>query len=98
MRTPALQRQLLDFHPVLSPTQGKQYRLAGRLQPWTWSRAARRAVSPNECVGRRVVVETGVIVGLQLGDDLLGECLPEFDAPLVEGVDLPDGTLYEHFV
>src|SRR3954454_20062404 len=32
------------------------------------------------------------------GLDALGEDLAQLDAPLVEGVDVPDGALYEHLV
>ena len=42
-----------------------------------------------------VMLEVGLSVGLKLGDDALGEGFAEFDAPLVEGVDVPDHALGE---
>jgi len=35
---------------------------------------------------------------LKLGDDAVGQHFAEFYAPLVEGVDVPDGALDEDFV
>ena len=47
-----------------------------------------------------VVFEVGFPCGFEFGDDALGEDFAEFDAPLVEGVDVPEDALGEdaHFV
>ena len=47
-----------------------------------------------------VVFEVGLPCGFEFGDDALGEDFAEFDAPLVEGVDVPEDALGEdaHFV
>src|SRR5262245_26475527 len=54
---------------------------------------AERAVAPDQGVGRAVVVELGLGIGRELGDDPLGQHLAELHAPLVERVDVPDGPL-----
>src|SRR6476661_8108581 len=56
-----------------------------------------RAVAADECVGGAVVREFRISGG-QLVGDLLGEYLAKLDAPLIEGVDGPDRSLYEHAV
>ena len=55
-------------------------------------------VAPDQGVGGAVVGELGLGVGLELGDDPLGQDLAELDSPLVEGVDAPDGALGEDAV
>src|SRR4051794_1238830 len=62
------------------------------------SSALRRAVTPDEVVGRAVVLERGILLVFEFGDDLLRELLAEFYAPLVEGVDVPDDALHEDTV
>lgn len=44
--------------------------------------------------------QIGLSYGFEFGDDALGEDFAEFDAPLVEGVDVPEDSLGEdaHFV
>ena len=44
------------------------------------------------------MLELGLLRALELGNDPLGQRLAQFDAPLVEGVDLPDRALGEHAV
>ena len=41
------------------------------------------------------MLEFGFLSALKLRDDFLSECLAQFDAPLVERIDLPDRSLYE---
>src|SRR5215471_1159993 len=57
-----------------------------------------RPVATDECVGRGVVAEFGLGGALQFREDRHRERLAEFDAPLVERVDAPDGFLREHTV
>jgi hypothetical protein len=42
--------------------------------------------------------EIGLFLALEFGDDALGKHLPQFDSPLVERVNLPDGALSENAV
>jgi hypothetical protein len=49
-------------------------------------------VDQTGCAG---IVAVNFARGLELGLDLLGKRLAELDTPLVEGVDVPDGTLGE---
>jgi len=51
------------------------------------------AVASDQSVGRAIVRELRLCFGLEFGDDSLGKDLSQFDSPLVEGVDLPDGAL-----
>jgi len=51
------------------------------------------AVTPNERVGRAVVPEIGLGAALELENDLLRQGLAEFDTPLIERVDVPQGAL-----
>ena len=44
------------------------------------------------------MLELGLFVALELGDDALGKHLPQLDSPLVERVNLPDRTLGENTV
>src|SRR5215470_9200527 len=55
-------------------------------------------MAADQRVSRAVVPERRLRRTLELGDDALRELLPEFDAPLVERVDVPDHTLREHAV
>src|SRR5581483_6652255 len=55
-------------------------------------------IPPDELVGRGVVVQVGLARGLQLRDDPARERLAELHAPLVERVDVPDGSLGEDLV
>src|SRR5216684_3427050 len=56
------------------------------------------AVPADQGVGRAVMGELGLCLALELRDDALSQNLAEFDAPLIEGVDVPDGALGEHAV
>src|SRR5215218_10971093 len=56
------------------------------------------AVAPDQRVGRAVVGQLRLGVGLELGDDRLRQDLAQLDPPLVEGVDPPDGPLGEDAV
>ena len=53
------------------------------------------SVSADQVVRRTVVGERGFRLGFEFRDDALGQDFAELDAPLVEGVDLPDGALGE---
>lgn len=56
------------------------------------------AVSPNEAIGRAVVVELRSFCRLKLGQDALRQRFAQFDTPLVKAVDIPDGSLSEDAV
>src|SRR5437660_12729484 len=56
------------------------------------------AVAADEVVRRAVMPERRLGLALDLGDDALGELLAQLDAPLIEGVDVPDDALGEHAV
>jgi hypothetical protein len=51
------------------------------------------AVASDQSVGRAIVREFRLRFALEFRDDSLGQDLSQFDSPLVEGVDLPDGAL-----
>src|SRR5476651_2168650 len=51
----------------------------------------------DEAVGRAVVAGDYARL-FEFGQDRLGQLLAEFDAPLVEGVDVPDDALRENLV
>src|SRR5580658_8988722 len=51
------------------------------------------AIAPDQCIGRTIVFELRFRLTLEFRDDVLRELFAQFDAPLVEGVDLPDGSL-----
>ena len=44
------------------------------------------------------MAELGLCLALEFGDDALGQHLAQFDAPLVERVDVPDDALREDAV
>ena len=44
------------------------------------------------------MLELGLGLAFEFGDDALGEHLPQLDPPLVKRIDLPDGTLGENAV
>src|ERR1043166_2297512 len=54
-------------------------------------------VAADEGVGRAVVPERRLLDAPQLGGDPLRERLPELDASLIEGVDLPHGALCDRW-
>src|SRR6476659_3053420 len=72
-------------------------RAAGRI-PAASERSPKLAIAPDQSVGGAVVAELGFLGALELGDDPLRERLPQLHAPLIEGVDLPDGALGEDAV
>ena len=57
-------------------------------------------IPTDQRVGAAIVFEVRLPGGFEFGDDALGEDFAEFDAPLVEGVDVPEDALGEdaHFV
>src|SRR5262245_14167577 len=55
-------------------------------------------IATDQVVRRAVVTERGLRRALELRDDSLGQHLAQFDAPLIERVDVPDDTLCEHAV
>ena len=57
-------------------------------------------IPADQRIRAAVVFEVGFPFGFEFGDDALGEDFAEFDAPLVEGVDVPEDALSEdaHFV
>ena len=54
-----------------------------------------RPISADQRIRAAVVFEVRLPCGFEFGDDALGEDFAEFDAPLVEGVDLPEDALGE---
>src|SRR5665213_1541858 len=56
------------------------------------------AVIPNEDVGGTVVLERWLIRVFESWDNALGQHFAEFDAPLIEGIDLPDRALRKDVV
>src|SRR6185436_2304482 len=56
------------------------------------------AGATDQGVRRAVVAELRLRLALELRDDPLGQHLAQLDAPLVEGVDLPDRALGEDAV
>src|SRR5579883_1314476 len=56
------------------------------------------SIQSNQCVGRAIVGELWLLGAFQFGDDAVGKHFAQFDAPLVEGVDIPDGALREDLV
>src|SRR5215831_21303043 len=87
--TPELQEQILLCQSQIA---------AQALTPAASFASFPPAVAPDQRIGRAVVLELGFSRALELRNDLLGERLAQFDAPLVEGIDLPDGALGEDAV
>src|SRR3954454_19550727 len=56
------------------------------------------AVAADQRVGGAVVAQLRLGVGLELGNDRLGQDLPQLHPPLVKGVDPPDRPLGEDAV
>lgn len=56
------------------------------------------AVAANQIVGRAVMTEPRLALALEFGDDARGQDLPEFDAPLIKRVDVPDRPLRKYAV
>src|SRR4029453_13410530 len=53
------------------------------------------AVAADEGIGGAVVCERRLLRACQLGDDMAGQHLAQLHAPLIEGVNVPDGALRE---
>ena len=53
------------------------------------------AIAADEVVCGRVVFQRGLRRALKLGNDALSQHFAQLDAPLIEGVDLPDHALRE---
>src|SRR5262249_31312732 len=68
------------------------YRVACRNPEWSLS-LLRRAVAADQVIGRTVVRELRFALALQFGNDALRQHFAQFDAPLVEGIDVPDHAL-----
>src|SRR6476660_8016070 len=60
--------------------------------------AAGAAVAADQRVGRAVVAELRLLIGLELGNDRDGQRLAQLDSPLIEGVDPPERALGEDAV
>ena len=56
------------------------------------------AIAPDEGVGRTVVLEIGIGPTSEFGYDSLGQHLAQLHAPLVKGVNVPNGALCENVV
>src|SRR5215471_8355153 len=56
------------------------------------------AITLDRGVRRAVMLQLWLRLALELGNNALGEDLAEFHAPLVEGIDLPDGALRKYGV
>jgi hypothetical protein len=56
------------------------------------------SVVGDQGVGGTVVCELRLCFAFKLGDDALREDFAQFDAPLVERIDVPDSALGEHGV
>src|SRR5947209_15772704 len=61
-------------------------------------RVAKLAGSTDQRIGGRVVLQLWLGSRLELGNDPGGEHLSQLDAPLIEGIDVPDRALGEHLV
>src|SRR5262249_2952989 len=56
------------------------------------------AVAADQGISGAVVCERRLLNAFQLGDDVAGQHLAQLHAPLIEGVDVPDGALREDAV
>ena len=61
-----------------------------------YARLLEFAVAADKVVGGSIMLQTCIIRGLNLGNDVLGQHLAQLDAPLIEGVDLPNGALRKY--
>src|SRR6516164_9942704 len=60
--------------------------------------ALHNAITPDQLVGGAVVSELRFILAVELRNDPLGQYFAEFYAPLVEGVNSPNGSLRKNIV
>src|SRR5258708_4204541 len=65
---------------------------------WSSRCAPQAAVAADQVVGGTIVAELGGGLALQLRDNALRQYLAQFDAPLIEGIDIPDHALGEYAV
>ena len=56
------------------------------------------AVAPDKCVRRTVMLEWRLLYTFQLRDNAFRQYLAQLDAPLIEGINLPDRPLSEDAV
>src|SRR5260370_6774016 len=56
---------------------------------WSSRCAPQAAVAADQVVGGTIVAELGGGLALQLRDNALRQYLAQFDAPLIEGIDIP---------
>src|SRR5271168_3805887 len=56
------------------------------------------AVAADKVVGGSIMLQPRIIRSLNLSDYVLGQHLAQLDAPLIEGIDLPDGALGKYRV
>src|ERR1700691_6058106 len=56
------------------------------------------AVAAGKVVGGSIMLQPRIIRSLNLGNDVLGQHLAQLDAPLIEGINLPDGALGKYRV
>ena len=56
------------------------------------------AIAPDECVRRTVMLEWRLLYTFQLRDNPFRQYLAQLDAPLIEGINLPDRPLGEYAV
>src|SRR5579864_4431572 len=55
-------------------------------------------ISADQVVRRTIVFQLGCPFPLKLGNNSLGERLPQLDAPLIKRIDVPKDALCEHAV
>src|ERR1700758_1323500 len=84
--TPARCKSFGDEHMPVPANSGPRSILASLL-----------LVTLDKGIGRAVVLAAGVLA-FEFADNLLGQNLAEFHAPLIERIDLPDRSLGEDAV
>src|SRR5258708_19885137 len=80
--------KLISFPPPPSTEERKRYK---RSLP-------KPAIAANECVSRAIVSEPGFTGTLKLRNNAISQYLPQFNAPLIERIDMPDGALNKDLV
>lgn len=56
------------------------------------------AIALDESVRRAIMSQLRLSGALQFWNDAVRQYLAQFNAPLIKGIDIPDGALYEDFV